>query len=277
METASILITVVLAVFVLAEAAWARLVRPGVYHLRESLANLAILVVSNLIKPLTVAWSLLILSLLEPLQMFRLPDTAWTIGLTFVAADFAYYWYHRLSHEWPPLWALHHTHHSSPWMNLTTAFRLNWLGKFVTPMFFIPLVLLGMSPAVLAGSLAVILLFQFFLHTEAIGRLGCFEGKLLNTPSAHRVHHGSNPRYIDRNYAGVFIVWDRWLGSYTPEVEPVRYGVTSGFVGHNPLAIQFRPLWQYTRGQLRREKPAAARPGPSRSAAGRRGRIPAGS
>ena len=136
METVRILLLVVLVAFVCAEVAWARLGRPGVYHLKESLANLAILVVNNLVKPLTVAWNLLVLSLVEPLQVFRLPDTAWAILLSFVVADFAYYWYHRLSHEWPPLWAMHHTHHSSPWMNLTTAFRLNWVAKFVSPLFF---------------------------------------------------------------------------------------------------------------------------------------------
>ena len=102
------------------------------------------------------------------------------------------------------------------------------------------------------------LLYQLFLHTEAIGRLGRFEGKLLNTPSAHRVHHGRNRQYIDKNYAGVFIVWDRLFGTYEPEVERVQYGVTTGFVGHNPLVVQFQPLWKYIRGEWRREKHVAS-------------------
>jgi sterol desaturase/sphingolipid hydroxylase (fatty acid hydroxylase superfamily) len=198
------------------------------------------------------------MSLIEPLQVFRLPDTAWAFLVTFVIADFAYYWYHRLSHEVPLLWTMHHTHHSSPWMNFTTAMRLNWIAKFVSPVFFAPLVLLGLSPEFLALSLTLGLLFQFFLHTEVIGRLGWFEGKLLNTPSAHRVHHGSNTQYIDKNFAGVFVVWDRLFGTYTREEEPVRYGVTTGFVGHNPLVVQFKLLSQYIRGEWRREKTIAA-------------------
>ncbi|MEL6188710.1 MAG: sterol desaturase family protein, partial [Myxococcota bacterium] len=140
----------------------------------------------------------------------------------------------------------------------TTALRLNWVAKFVTPLFFAPLVWLGFSPTVVAGSLGVGLLYQFFLHTESVGRLGVFEGKLLNTPSAHRVHHGSNPAYIDKNYGGVFIVWDRLFGTYQPEVEDVRYGVTTGFLGHNPLTAQFRPLYNYLRGDWKTEKSIAS-------------------
>ena len=102
------------------------------------------------------------------------------------------------------------------------------------------------------------LFYQFFLHTEAVGPLGWFEGKFLNTPSAHRVHHGSNSLYIDRNYAGALILWDRLFGTYQAEVEPVRYGVTTGFVGHNPLVIQLAPLWKLLRGDWKREKEIAA-------------------
>lgn len=104
-------------------------------------------------------------------------------------------------------------------------------------------------------SLAGGLLFQFFLHTESVGKLGRLEGKLFNTPSAHRVHHGSNPEYIDKNYAAVFIVWDRLFGTYQPEHAPVRYGVTSGFMGHNPIKAQFSPLVRFLRGSLRTERP----------------------
>lgn len=144
---------------------------------------------------------------------------------------------------------MHYTHHSSPWLNFTTALRLNWISKFISPLFFAPLVLLGISPAFIIASLALGLVWQFFLHTEAIGRLGWLEGKLLNTPSAHRVHHGRNVQYIDRNFAGALIIWDRLFGTYEPEAERVRYGVSSGFAGHNPLVIQFLPLWKYIRGQ----------------------------
>jgi len=152
------------------------------------------------------------------------------------------------------MWTMHHTHHSSPWMNLTTAVRLNWLGSFVSPIFFVPFVLIGFSAEILILSLAIGLFYQFFLHTEAVGKLGFLEGWLLNTPSAHRVHHGSNKQYIDKNYGGMLIMFDRIFGTYEPEVEKVKYGVTSGNVGHNPFVINFLPLLQYFRGEWKREK-----------------------
>jgi sterol desaturase/sphingolipid hydroxylase (fatty acid hydroxylase superfamily) len=248
---------IVAAVFVTSVAAeliWSRVAGHGVYSLKEALSNLGMMIVGNGLRPAATAWTLLVLSLLEPLRSVRMPETGWTFLVTFLVVDFAYYWYHRLSHEVPLLWAIHHAHHSSPWMNLTTAVRLNWIGKFLSPLFFAPLVLLGLPATFVTASLAIGLLYQFPLHTRAIGRLGRFEGTVLNTPSAHRVHHGSNARYIDRNYAGVFIFWDRLFGTYQPEDEQVRYGVTTGFVGHNPIVVQFRPLWKYVCGQWRREK-----------------------
>jgi sterol desaturase/sphingolipid hydroxylase (fatty acid hydroxylase superfamily) len=254
-------LAVVAVTAILAEVAWSRWRGRRVYNLGESLSNLAMMAVNRLLRPVVLAWSLFVLSLLEPLQPFRLPNTGWAFLLTFLVTDFAYYWYHRLSHELPLLWTMHHTHHSSPWLNLTTAMRLNWVAKFVGPLFFAPLMLLGMSPAHIIASLALGLAWQFFLHTEAIGRLGWLEGKLLNTPSAHRVHHGCNARYIDKNFAGALIVWDRLFGTYEPEHEPVCYGVTSGFAGHNPLVIQLLPLWKYIRGEWRVEKQREAQRG----------------
>ena len=263
-----------LAVFLLflaAEALWALVRRRrDVYDWREVLCNLGIMVGNNLIRPLSLAWKYAVFSLIEPLQAFSLPRTGWAFLVTFVAADCAYYWYHRFSHVVPVLWTMHYTHHSSPWMNLTTAVRLNWIANFVSPLFFAPLILVGFSPEWVTASLALGLFYQFFLHTEAVPPLGRFEGKLLNTPSAHRVHHGSNPAYIDRNYGGALIVWDRLFGTYAAETEKVRYGVTTGFPGHNPFAIQFAPAWKYLRRDWKRERDvdrerAAA---PSDSAAG---------
>ena len=241
--------------FVLAEVAWALVRRREVYNVRETLvANLGIMIGNNLIRPFSLAWKYAVFSLVEPLQAFPLPATGWAFLVTFVVADCAYYWYHRLTHAVPVLWTMHHTHHSSPWMNLTTAVRLNWIANFVSPLFFAPLILVGFSPEAVTASLALGLFYQFFLHTEAVGRLGRFEGKFLNTPSAHRVHHGSNSAYIDRNYGGALIVWDRLFGTYAAEREPVEYGVTTGFVGHNPFVIQLAPLWKYLRRDWKRER-----------------------
>ena len=247
-----------LGVFVAAEVLWAKRRRRAVYNVRESFTNATIMVGNNLIRPISLGWRYFVFSLIEPLQVYTLPKTGWAFILTFLIADFAYYWYHRLSHEVSILWTMHHTHHSSVWMNLTTAVRLNWLANFVSPLFFAPFVLLGLSPELLTASLALGLFYQFFLHTESVGRLGWLEGKLLNTPSAHRVHHGSNPEYIDKNYAGALIIWDRLFGTYESEVRPVSYGVTSGFVGHNPFVVQLKPLWTYLRGEWKREKEIVA-------------------
>lgn len=257
MEGLPLLLLPVIVICIAAELRWSRRTGRSVYALRESMSNLLIMAVNRVLKPFTLAWSVMLLSLLEPLQVFTLSDGVGSFLLTFVVADFAYYWYHRFSHEVPALWSMHHTHHSSPWMNFTTAFRLNWVAKFVGPLFFMPLVLLGLSPTYLGASLFLGLFFQFFLHTEAVGKLGAFEGAVLNTPSAHRVHHGSNPQYIDKNYGGVFIIWDRLFGTYEPEVETVRYGVTTGFVGHNPVTVQFQPLLKLLQGKWRVEKDLA--------------------
>lgn len=258
MESAKFMFLGVIIICVIAEAAWSHHRRKGVYNLKDSLANLGILIGNNLLKPLSLAWGYLIFSLLEPLQFFTLPVNIFTVLLTFLISEFAYYWYHRFSHELPILWTIHHTHHSSPWMNLTTALRLNWIGKFIGPVFFLPFVLLGLSPEVMVACLTVGLLYQFFLHTEAIGKLGLVEGKIFNTPSSHRVHHGSNERYIDKNYGAVLIIFDRLFGTYEPETETVEYGVTTGFVSHNPFKIVFKPVWDYLNGRFKREKTVLA-------------------
>ena len=161
---------IIIAVFI--EAIWSHHKKKGVYNTKESLGNLGIMIGNNLLKPISLAWKLLVLNAFTSYQVFELPTNVFTILLTFLVAEFAYYWYHRLSHEIPLLWTIHHTHHSSLWMNLTTAFRLNWLGSFISPVFFVPFILIGFSSEIFVGSLAVSLFYQFFLHTEAIGRLG---------------------------------------------------------------------------------------------------------
>lgn len=138
--------------------------------------------------------------------------------------------------------------------NLSTAVRLNWLGLFVSPLFYIPLVLIGLSPEIVVICLAIGLFYQYFLHTEAIKKLGFFEGLLFNTPSAHRVHHGSNKKYIDKNYGAMFIFFDKLFGTYQKEEEKVIYGVTSGFFSNNPLIINFRPLVEFFKGNWKRGK-----------------------
>lgn len=165
---------------------------------------------------------------------------AWVI--VFVAEDFAYYWFHRLSHEVRFLWAAHINHHSSQHYNLSTALRQSWTTPFTTTLFYWPLPLLGMDPALIAVATTVSLLYQFWIHTETIDRLGVFE-TLFNTPSHHRVHHGSNVEYLDRNHGGILILWDRLFGTFEPEVAPVQYGLTKNIDSFNPLYIAFHE-WQ---------------------------------
>ncbi len=235
----------VMAVLVLAEVLWAWRTKRHAYEPQEVLCNVVIALFNALLKPATLAWSLLVFQWMEPLRLVVLPHSVAVFLVTFLVTDFAYYWYHRWSHEWPALWAMHHVHHSSPWMNLTTAARLSWIAKVVSPLYFVPLTLIGLPAEFVALSLGLGLLYQFPLHTQAIGTLGTFEGKVLNTPSAHRVHHGSNAEYLDRNYGAVFIVWDVLFGTYKAETTAVRYGVTTGFIGHNPLRVQFEPLLRF--------------------------------
>jgi sterol desaturase/sphingolipid hydroxylase (fatty acid hydroxylase superfamily) len=245
----------VILAFVLAEVAWAIRKKKQIYHWKEVMANMGIMLGNQLLKPIRLAWALWLFSLAEPYRLLDIPSNAYTYAFTIIFVDFYYYWHHRFSHEVKALWALHNVHHSSPWMNLTTSFRLNWLGGFVGPILFLPIVFVGLPAKATALFFALNLLYQFFLHTEAVGKLPWVEG-WLNTPAAHRVHHGSNARYIDKNYGGMLMVWDRLFGTYEPETETVQYGVTTGFEGHNPVKLVLAPVYRLFFGGFKREREA---------------------
>lgn len=161
---------------------------------------------------------------------------AWV--LLFFAEDFCYYWFHRSHHQVRILWAAHENHHSSQHYNLSTALRQSWTTPITGPIFWAPLAIAGFSPAMILTAQAWSLLYQFWLHTEAVGRLGKLDW-VFNTPSHHRVHHGSNLAYLDRNHAGILIIWDRLFGTFTPEGEPVRYGLTTNITTFNPVRAAF--------------------------------------
>ena len=139
--------------------------------------------------------------------------------------DFIYYWNHRLMHESRFMWAIHVVHHSSQRYNLSTALRQPVAEAFGTFVPYSSLALLGIRPALVGSARSINLLYQYWIHTDAINRLGPVEG-VLNTPSAHRVHHGSNGRYLDRNHGSILMVWDRLFGTFEEEDEPVVYGLT---------------------------------------------------
>jgi len=169
-------------------------------------------------------------------RLVELGNGPWAFALALVAVDFAYYWFHRLHHEVRVLWASHVPHHSSQHYNLSTALRQSWTPFTGLP-FYLPLAFF-FSPLQIATAYGINLLYQFWIHTELIDRLGPLE-KVFNTPSHHRVHHGANVAYLDRNYGGILIVWDRWFGSFEPEREPVRYGLTKNLSSFNPVVAAF--------------------------------------
>jgi sterol desaturase/sphingolipid hydroxylase (fatty acid hydroxylase superfamily) len=150
--------------------------------------------------------------------------------------DFLYYWNHRLSHESRWLWAVHVAHHCSQRYNLSTALRQPVAEGFTLSVPFGVLGLLGVRPALIEQARGINLIYQFWIHTEAINRIGRLE-KVLNTPSHHRVHHGSNRKYLDRNHGSILILWDRLFGTFEQEDEPVVYGLTRNIDTYNPLRI----------------------------------------
>jgi sterol desaturase/sphingolipid hydroxylase (fatty acid hydroxylase superfamily) len=173
--------------------------------------------------------------LLTPL---RIEFHWYLLPLFILGQDLAYYWSHRSHHVIRVLWASHVVHHSSQMFNLSTALRQSWTG-FTGWIFILPLVALGVNPIVLAFCGGISLVYQFWIHTERIGKMWRWFEFLFNTPSHHRVHHGSQGGYLDRNFGGIFIIWDRLFGTFTPETERVRYGLTRNLETFNPLRVAY--------------------------------------
>lgn len=194
-------------------------------------------------------------------RMAELPlDRWWTWAIVFVGQEFCYYWMHRADHRIRWLWATHAVHHSTNQFNLSAAYRLGWTAPISgAALFFAPLVYVGAPPYVVLAALAINLVYQFWLHTELIGRLGPLEW-ILNTPSHHRVHHASNSEYIDRNFGGMLIVFDRLFGTFAAERDDVacRYGLVTRLTTYNPLRIAFHAWWAMLRDLARARRPRDA-------------------
>lgn len=156
----------------------------------------------------------------------------------FVVVDFLYYWFHRACHEINILWAVHQTHHSSEDYNLSTALRQSASQGFASHLFYLPLALLGCPPVIFFTLAGINTVYQYWVHTQHIDKLGWME-KILVTPSHHRVHHGQNPEYLDRNHGGIFIVWDKWFGTFEPENKTAVYGVTKPLRSFDPIWANF--------------------------------------
>ena len=238
---------------ILAEMIWARFRAPEKYEPKDTLTSLLFGFGSSVAGALTGA---LIFGLSVWLYQYRaitIPFSWWAWIACFVLDDFAYYVFHRTAHRVRWFWASHVNHHSSQHYNLSTALRQTWTGFIAGSFAFrLPLMLFGFHPAMVAFVGGINLIYQFWIHTETIGRLPRWFEAVMNTPSHHRVHHATNPRYLDANYAGVFIIWDRMFGSFTPEVddEPIRYGIVKQLGTFNLLWSVFhewigiaRDLW----------------------------------
>jgi sterol desaturase/sphingolipid hydroxylase (fatty acid hydroxylase superfamily) len=243
----------VFVLLIVLEMLWARRRNPVAYEPRDTLASLAMGLGSTMANALTAG---LVLAMATWLYQFRPVSLGWAwwvwIG-AFVLDDFNYYWVHRTGHRVRWFWASHVNHHSSQHYNLSTALRQTWTGfPALSFAFRIWPALLGIHPAMLATVAGINLVYQFWIHTEAIRRMPRWFEAVFNTPSHHRVHHATNPRYLDRNYAGTLIVWDRLFGTFERErdEEPPHYGIVRQLGSFNLLWTAFhewigiaRDLW----------------------------------
>jgi sterol desaturase/sphingolipid hydroxylase (fatty acid hydroxylase superfamily) len=241
------ILTFAIPAFVLmvaAEGWWLR--RQGrAYDVKDGAASMAMGLGMSVSDVLMGALGFGFLMLVWQVRLFDL-GTSWPVVVAaFVIGDLKYYWSHRLAHTVRWLWMAHVVHHSSEAYNLTTALRQPWTNHITGAVIFgVPMVLLGFHPALVAFAGALNLLYQFWIHTEAIGRMPRWFEAVFNTPSHHRVHHARNPCYLDRNYAGTLIVWDKLFGTFQPEREDERciYGTVAPIGTYNPFRIAFGEL-----------------------------------
>lgn len=229
-----------MAVLMLAEMLWRVIKQRRAYDFSSAAASLGVAAGHALSGVLNAAVVNTVYLAAWQLTPMRLPLADWrTWAVGFIAVEFCYYWFHRWSHTVRWLWATHAVHHSAEDFTLPAAVRLGWTGALSGGwLVFLPLILAGWHPRVVAALLAFNLIYQFLLHTETVGRLGALEW-VLNTPAHHRVHHASNRRYIDKNFGGVLIVFDRWFGTFAAvrADDPCRYGLTTPIRSRNPLKL----------------------------------------
>jgi len=239
---------------VLAEMIWSYFRSPAAYEPKDTLVSLSFGLGSTVAGAVFGGFALAAFIAAYEYRLFDFAPNGneewwaiwWAWPLCFVLDDLKYYWVHRAGHRIRWFWASHVNHHSSQHYNLSTALRQSWTGAFTLGFVFaLPLVLLGFHPAMIAICGGFNLIYQFWIHTEAIDRMPRWFEAVMNTPSHHRVHHATNPRYLDRNYAGVFIVWDKIFGTFEPERavdeggERMRYGIVRQLGSFNLLYAVF--------------------------------------
>jgi len=223
----------------------------------DTKASLIMLIASALVDVLPKLAGIAFMLLLEPLSPWadQVGRQWWSWLLLFVLDDFCYYLFHRSNHEWRLLWAGHVNHHSSVYLNLATALRQGVGERVPKYLYWLPLPLFGFDVAMVLSMISMNLFYQFWIHLPAVGKLPRPIEWLFNTPSHHRVHHASNPIYLDRNHGGILIIWDRLFGTFQVELdhEPPKFGLTSELESSHPwtvLSHEYRALWR----DLRRAK-----------------------
>lgn len=236
----------VLLALAIVEWIWRTQIARKGYDLAASVGSISVAAIGALFKPLNAGIIALAFFAASQFALFELSNSDWRIWVAgFVAVEFAYYWFHRWSHTVNLMWASHAVHHSANEMTLPAAVRLGWTnalsGGWVV---FLPLILIGFSPTMVGTLLAGNLLYQYSLHTEAVGKLGPLE-YVLNTPSHHRAHHASDQGLLDCNFGGVLIVFDRLFRTFVAEPEGggLTYGLVKPIVSNNPVQIAMRQ-WQ---------------------------------
>ncbi|MGE3953153.1 MAG: sterol desaturase family protein [Pyrinomonadaceae bacterium] len=238
------------AATIAAEAWWANRSGVKVYDRKDSWNNILIGFVSVGFGFLFGLFISVIYETAYRFAPFKFPtDAWWSWVILFFVDDLAYYWFHRISHETRLFWNFHVVHHSSEEYNLSVAVRQSWFSGLLHWIFYAPVMLIGFAPWMFVVMHGFNLIYQFWIHTKLINPLGPIEW-IFNTPSHHRVHHGVNEQYLDKNYAGALIIWDRLFGSFIIESEEPRYGIVKPIKSFNPLWINTHgwvEMWQAMR------------------------------
>ena len=218
----------------------------NLYKFKDSTANITMGLGSVVIGLLTKTFAFFVFLWIYQFRLFEIPNTWWMWGILLLADDVTFYWYHRLAHQIRFFWAAHVQHHSSEHMNFSVALRQSWGEPFIKFLFYIWLPFIGFNPVSILIMQAISLVYQFFPHTKLVGKLGPIEW-VFNTPSHHRVHHATQVQYLDKNHAGILIIWDRIFGTFQKEIETPTYGLTVNINSFSPLKIashEYISLWQ---------------------------------
>ena len=227
--------------FVLSEVLLNAYEKKDWYETKDTLTSLALgigNVITGIVGKIIVFGAL---SLVYKFRLFTFENSGILFWIALILADdFSYYWFHRESHNIRFFWASHYVHHSSQKYNLSAALRQTWTGNLTGAfVFWLWMPLVGFNPMMVMIMQSISLLYQFWIHTEAINKMPRWYEYIMNTPSHHRVHHGSDLKYLDKNHAGILIIWDRMFGSFQPEIEHPTYGLTKNVDTFNPVKVAF--------------------------------------